>query len=99
MLNLFAFRSTDPMNMKAALNPVGPDNDTHIVAALIAAAAANSEVIAAWGVHGVYNDRETEVRKISLECGVKLMSLGTTKGGHPSHPLYVAAEQKLICLA
>jgi hypothetical protein len=99
VLNLFAFRATDPMHMKAAHDPVGPDNDAHIIAALTATAAASSPVIAAWGVHGTYNGREAEVRKLSLECGVKLMCLGSTKGGHPRHPLYVAAAQEFVCPA
>lgn len=98
VFNLFAFRATDPMQMKAADDPVGPDNDTHIMTALTTAAATNSPIIAAWGVHGAYNGREAEVRRLSLECGVKLMCLGSTKGGHPRHPLYVAAAQEFICL-
>lgn len=85
--------------MKAALDPVGPDNDAHIFAALTAAAAAGSPVIAAWGVHGAYTGRETVVRKLALECEVTLKCLGSTKGGHPRHPLYVAAAQEFVCLA
>jgi hypothetical protein len=96
VLNLFAFRATDPTDMKAARDPVGPDNDTHILAAITAAAAASAPVIAAWGVHGALNGRDDEVRKLSLECGVNLMCLGSTKGNHPRHPLYVAAAQEFV---
>lgn len=99
VLNLFAFRATNPMHMKAAQDPIGPDNDAHIIAALTVAAAASSPVIAAWGVHGAYKGREAEVRKLSLERGVHLMCLGSTKGGHPKHPLYVAAAQEFVCPA
>lgn len=98
VLNLFAFRATKPTDMKAARDPVGPDNDGHIIAALTAAGAASSPVIAAWGVHGAYNGRDDEVRKLSLECGVNLMCLGSTKGNHPRHPLYVAAVQEFVPL-
>lgn len=95
-LNLFAFRATDPRQMKAALDPVGPDNDAHIIAALTGAAATSSPVIAAWGVHGAYNGRDDEVHKLSRDCGVNLMCLGSTKGNHPRHPLYVAAVQEFV---
>jgi hypothetical protein len=97
VLNLFAFRATDPTHMKAVRDPVGPDNDAHMIAALTAAAADGSPVIAAWGVHGVHNGRDGEVRKLSLECGVELKCLGSTKGGHPRHPLYVPAAQEFVC--
>jgi hypothetical protein len=96
VLNLFAFRATDPRHMMAAHDPVGPNNDGHIIAALTEAAAASSPVIAAWGVHGTHNGREADVRKLSMECGVPLMCLGLTKGGHPRHPLYVAAKQEFV---
>lgn len=96
VLNLFAFRATDPIQMKAAHDPVGPKNNKHIIAGLTAAAVAHSPVIAAWGVHGAYNGRDDEVRKLSRECGVNLMCLGSTKGNHPRHPLYVAAAQEFV---
>src|SRR4051794_1235729 len=31
MANLFAFRATDPVAMRAAPEPVGPDNDEHLL--------------------------------------------------------------------
>jgi hypothetical protein len=99
VLNLFAFRATDPVHMKAANDPVGSDNDSYIIAALTAAVADSAPVIAAWGVHGAHNGRDAEVRKLSMECGVKLMCLGSTKGGHPRHPLYVAAAQRFAYFA
>lgn len=96
VLNLFAFRATDPAHMKGQADPVGPDNDMHLRAALIAAKDANAPVIAAWGVHGVHNYREEEVRALALECNVTLQCLGITKDGHPRHPLYVAADEEFV---
>ncbi|HYZ72598.1 MAG TPA: DUF1643 domain-containing protein, partial [Chthoniobacterales bacterium] len=32
MLNLFAFRATDPRDLKRASDPIGPDNDEHLLA-------------------------------------------------------------------
>lgn len=98
VLNLFAFRSTDPVHMKADPDSVGPDNDMHLGAALKAAKGANAPVVAAWGVHGVHNGREAVVRGLAQECGVALMCLGVTKYGHPRHPLYVSATQEFVAL-
>lgn len=96
VLNLFALRATDPMQLRTAQDAIGTDNDAHLITALNMAAATSTPVIAAWGVHGVYNNRAAEVRNLSVECGVKLMCLGTTKGGHPRHPLYVSAAQEFV---
>jgi hypothetical protein len=81
MLNIFAFRSTDPAALRKAYNPVGPDNDywlQHITRTSLL-------TVAAWGVHGTLNGREEAVRGILP----KLTYLRLTKDGHPSHPLYL----------
>ena len=59
MLNLFAFRATDPREMKKVADPVGPDNDKHLLAETQAA----QRVIACWGDHGVFMDRDKQVCK------------------------------------
>lgn len=86
MLNAFAYRATDPRDMKAARDPVGPDNDK----ALAFNAKAASLVVAAWGVHGAFMDRGEAVRRLvpGLHC------LGVTKEGFPKHPLYLRKDLK-----
>ena len=81
MTNLFAFRATDPKNMKAIADPVGRENDAH----LLALAEGAGVIIAAWGANGTHKGRDKEVRKLlpTLYC------LAQTKGGHPGHPLYL----------
>lgn len=81
MLNLFAFRATDPQDMRAADDPVGDDNDSWL--AKIAGGA--SIVVAAWGAHGSHLNRASIVRASipNLHC------LRLTKNGHPAHPLYL----------
>lgn len=81
--NLFAFRATDPEDMRGAADPVGPDNDQHI----LAAAKAAGRVICAWGVHGGHLNRETAV--VELLRGYDLYALGFTQAGQPRHPLYL----------
>ena len=88
MTNLFAFRATDPNDMKAAAEPVGPDNDRH----LVELARNAGVVVAAWGTHGTYRGRDAIVRSLipNLHC------LKKTGAGHPGHPLYLRADLKPI---
>ena len=81
MTNLFAFRATEPKDMMAAADPIGPGND----AFLQELAPDAGVVVAAWGAHGAYRGRDAEVCRMlpDLHC------LALTKGGHPGHPLYL----------
>ena len=81
MANLFAFRATDPAVMKQAADPVGPDNDEH----LLQLASTCPLVVAAWGTHGQHLGRDHQVRELTpnLHC------LRLTKEGYPGHPLYL----------
>jgi hypothetical protein len=90
MGNLFGLRTPYPEEMMAAPDPVGPGNN----AALLEAARVCEKVVVAWGVSGVFQSRAEEV--VQLLAGHKLWCLGTTKDGHPRHPLYVAAAQPLV---
>lgn len=83
MTNLFGFRATDPKDMKAVADPVGPDNNKH----LESVAEHAGVVVAAWGMHGVHRGRDEEV--IAM-LGSKLHCLRLTKDGHPAHPLYLS---------
>ena len=89
MTNIFAFRSTDPNGMKAARDPVGPDNDDHILKMAMHAGV----IVCAWGAHGVFMDRGLEV--VELLRGFKLKIFKTTKSGMPVHPLYQRADAPL----
>lgn len=83
MLNLYAYRSTDPRGLRDATDPVGPDNNC-----TIAKVCGGSDlVVAAWGVHG-----EPERVAQVLELVTAPVALGLTKNGAPRHPLYVRAD-------
>ena len=86
VVNLFAFRATDPRNLKGAADPVGPEND----ASLTEGAEWSDVVLCAWGGHGQLNDRAGCVTPLLQRSGKPLLHLGLTQTGHPKHPLYVA---------
>ena len=80
-VNLFAFRATDPRDMKRASSPVGPDND-RVISEL---AAKVDRVVAAWGNDGAWLDRADEVRALVPD----LHYLRMNRSGQPAHPLYL----------
>lgn len=85
MTNLFAWRDTKPENMKKASDPVGPENDWF----LQEVASISDRIIACWGNHGTFMDRDQVVRKMLPEMfALKL----NEKTGQPGHPLYVHSE-------
>lgn len=86
MLNVFAYRATDPREMYQADDPIGASNDEW----LLRIAHRADLVVAAWGTHGAHLGRGEEVRQ--LLAGVELHHLGLTKDGHPRHPLYLRAD-------
>jgi hypothetical protein len=94
VVNLFALRATDPTELAAHADPVGPENDGYI----ITAANLGGIVVAAWGVHGILHGRDRVVRDLMKRYGHELRCLGTTQGGFPRHPLYVKGDTQLVLL-
>jgi len=88
VINIFAFRATDPRDMKKAADPVGPDNDRFI--ADIAGQA--DKVICGWGVHGTHHQRHLSVAAMLAEHKIQPLAIKTTKEGHPCHPLYLRKD-------
>lgn len=91
MLNLFAWRATDPRELRRVPHPIGIDNDSHILRAGVFWPPAI--IVAAWGVHGALYGRAREVRRLLRTEDVH--HLGLTKDGHPRHPLYLRADTPL----
>jgi hypothetical protein len=94
VVNLFAFRATDPRDMKAARDPVGPDNLVYVQQA-IAYRHEHSRlrpgpVICAWGTHGGHLGQDEIVMDALATCSPSC--LGVTKHGFPRHPLYVRRD-------
>lgn len=85
VVNIFAYRATDPRVMRAQADPVGPGND----AALVEAAGWGDQIICAWGNHGAHLRRGAAVEALLRAQGKPLFHLSLTKEGAPKHPLYV----------
>ena len=95
VLNAFAYRATDPDNMKAFHAPIGIDNDRWIRKSSRNRDNAKPlvcRIIVAWGKDGIHQDRDEEVLKIISESGRNPLCLGTNQDGTPKHPLYLRKD-------
>lgn len=88
MVNLFAYRSTDPSTLLRVGDPVGPENDEWLDRAVSGA----TTVVAAWGNQGALLGRH-EAIKARYEG--QLQALKITSKGMPGHPLYISASEAL----
>jgi hypothetical protein len=93
VVNLYAYRATDPKTLRKVDDPIGPDNDRWLENAAEYAAYWDCPLIAAWGA---IPDPARVWRVTHLPHFDRLKALGVTKDGHPRHPLYVKADAPLI---
>lgn len=106
VVNLFAFRATSPKDLTARIaektwaaeafpHAAGVENPAHLRAAALEAEA----VVFAWGA---YDPPSRSVRGLAIAAaeaataGRPVFTLGTTKSGAPKHPLYLAADTRLV---
>jgi hypothetical protein len=85
VVNIFAYRATEPKVMRAQQDPVGPANNETLAEAALWA----DQVICGWGSHGAHLGRGAEVEAILRATGRPLFHLGLTLAGAPKHPLYI----------
>lgn len=93
VLNLMAYRATNPNDLPATRIAAGPHLAFHVYDALTQNP---GPVIAAWGSH----KRAVEMTDIAM-FALELLKrqaycLGTTKSGAPRHPLYVKGNTPLV---
>ena len=88
--NIFAWRATDPEEMKAARDPVGRGND----AAIVHAARRAALVVCAWGNHGGFLGRSMQVLETLRAKKIQPYTLRVNAGGEPAHPLYLPGNLK-----
>jgi hypothetical protein len=96
--NLAAFRSSHPADLKAAPDPVGPDNDRHLKRMLRGA----DLVVCAWGANASsLPGRPEAVAELIRKAGRGAWAFKLTNGGFPSHPLargkaFIPVEVNLV---
>ncbi len=88
--NIFAWRDTDPFQMRKAKDPIGPHND----ATIQDGAEWADQIIAAWGTHGAHMGRGPQMETLLRAKGKPIHTLGLSKHGHPKHPLYISYSQQ-----
>ena len=96
VVNLYDFRATKPEDLKWAETPCSPDNDNFIIDYCHRTWMANGLVVAAWGAHGSWGNRDEDVIKMLCRESIPLHNIGLTKHGQPKHPLYVRADTKPV---
>ncbi len=93
VVNLFAYRATDPADLVRALRARhhirGPERDAHLRAVFSVV----DTVVCAWGAHHLAEAVAPEVLGL-VPKGIQVSCLGRTKEGHPRHPLYLAATTR-----
>jgi hypothetical protein len=86
VVNIFAWRSTDPAVLYTLPDPVGPEND----AAIVRAVQQSKLVVCGWGMHGDLRGRGREVEKLIRSAGKVPHALRINSDGSPKHPLYLS---------
>jgi hypothetical protein len=89
VLNLFAYRATDPKELTRVADPIGPENDTYLARHGVD----SGLMVAAWGSHKMARPRAYDLTR---RLHARWHCLGTTKDGSPRHPLYVAAATQPV---
>ena len=89
VVNLYAFRSTDPKGLKATDDPIGPQNREHIQTLIQNKDNKVDRVVYAWG----NGEQEPEwLREIVKEP----FCIARSKKGIPKHPLYLKGDLQPI---
>jgi hypothetical protein len=94
VVNLYAYRATDPAELKRAGWPKGPENDRHI----LDACADSHIVICAWGANARGMDRPRAVLEMLRARGIQPKALALTGDGMPRHPLYIPYDAAPVAL-
>lgn len=93
--NLFAWRATDPNELRMTQDPIGPDNDLWIKRIADEAL----DVVCAWGTKSPIPQRAPYVLQKLKREGHTLKALRITANGHPGHPLYIPDRTPMMSFA
>ena len=89
MLNMAAFRSTDPRSLLPLADPIGPENTAQNLLRWALSASPDIPAIAAWGTNvGRTTALQAQAQAIK-DAFPQLNCLRTSAAGYPVHPLYL----------
>lgn len=98
MLNVFAFRSTDPraLHVRAGRREeiIGPGNDEAIRRTF--EEHTRTKLVMGWGANGTLLERGQDVARVALAVHRRPECFGLTQNGQPKHPLYLASTTRPV---
>lgn len=86
VVNLFAYRTADPKDLRSSPEPVGTENDRY----LVSLSDRVDQIVLAWGNWGRLQGRDRAVLKMLADR--ELYCLGLTQTQQPRHPLYLRRD-------
>lgn len=96
VVNLFAFRATDPEKLVEAhangVDVVGPEAAHHLDAVFSVA----DVVVCAWGAHPIAGPARIAHVLGRIPRSTEVVCLGKTQGGAPRHPLYLRKDSARV---
>jgi hypothetical protein len=99
VVNLFAWRSTEPRALLQAPDAVGPENWKHVTTVVYEAA----RVVLAWGSHasvrGLIRNQLLSPHWFVIRTLWKAGTLGRNQDGEPKHPLMLAYSTPFVGLS
>ena len=93
VVNLYAGRATQPADLFKMADPKGPNNPDQWMSWL---RHERTKVVCAWGAEPKAHGQAYDFHRFARREDVQLWCLGTTKDGHPKHPLYLRNDAPLI---
>ena len=94
--NLFAHRATEPKDMLAASDPVGPENGSIVDEVMDYATHNDGLIVAAWGNKGSHMDQAEWFKGRAEMMDAPVRCFEISKKGQPKHPLYQPSDKELI---
>lgn len=96
ILNAFAWRETNRLEMLKVDDPVGPHNDLFILTGIHLARVSGGRLLVGWGNEGGHRGRSAEIAALLEETGAQAYCLKVCANGQPGHPLYIGYDQPMI---
>lgn len=91
VVNIFGFRATDPDELTKAPDPIGPDNERVVIAAI-----ERCDIpICAWGAFPLAQRKSSFLLGHIKSRRPAAFCFGKTKVGAPRHPLYIKSGTPL----